>query len=174
MYYNNRLFGSDIDNEKLVSETIDILILPKVDSLFYSQKSTPDSLLTERQFQDYLERSRKNMKRRCVNHHSKLKMNKDDAKYFCNCVVPTNDQLKDITKINDVCSLSGIPGKWGCNDHSNLHRFSWDHIIPLSKEGTFSKNNLQGVIYRINRLKGNESDAEVKRFITGFRNEYKR
>lgn len=141
--------------------------------LHHCQQWSPNSLPSEIFLKKYLKSSRQNMKRRCIKYRSKLMINEDDVYFYCDCIVPTYDQLMDIIiKSNGLCSISGIPGIWCCTDQSNLSRLTFDHIVPVSKEGSFGKDNIQAANYRFNRLKGNESDSEVTRFLTGFRNNH--
>lgn len=180
-----RFFGSNIDNKTVVSTMIKLLLsLPQNGESQYDdviqpailqhsdcfQQWTPKSFPIER----FLQRSREHMIQRCVRQNTKWMLNEKHANLYCNCEVPTHNELMDIIiKANSRCSLSGIFGTWGYTNGSSLFKLTFDHIEPISKNGTYRKDNLQAALNPINQLKGNDSDSEVTRFLAGFRNNYR-
>lgn len=82
---------------------------------------------------------------------------------------PTKSQVKGFMEASSgKCAWSGIQGIWGGNrqPHTNtMLLLSFDHIIPVSKNGSWNVDNLQIVLAGYNSVKGNEHEEEFLRWL---------
>lgn len=84
-------------------------------------------------------------------------------------IFPTKSQVKGFMEAsNGKCAWSGIQGFWGgkIQPHTNtMLSLSFDHIIPVSRNGTWNIDNLQIVLAGLNSVKGNEYEEEFLRWL---------
>lgn len=83
-------------------------------------------------------------------------------------IFPTKSQVKGFMEAsNGKCAWSGIQGFWGrkIQPHTNaMLLLSFDHIIPVSRNGSWNIDNLQIVLAVLNSVKGNEYEEEFLRW----------
>jgi hypothetical protein len=83
-------------------------------------------------------------------------------------VFPTKSQLEGFIEASGgKCAWSGIQGFWRKNRHfdtNTIFLLSFDHIIPVSKNGSWNIDNLQIVLTGYNLVKGNEYEEELLRW----------
>lgn len=83
-------------------------------------------------------------------------------------VFPTKSQLEGFIEASrGKCAWSGIQGFWRENRHfdtNTMFLLSFDHIIPVSKNGSWNIDNLQIVLTGYNLVKGNEYEEELLRW----------
>lgn len=71
--------------------------------------------------------------------------------------IPPNDKRRIYDRQNGLCAY--------CGQHRNIKYMTVDHIIPLSKGGTDSIENLQCTCKMCNRLKSDMLPSEFTAFV---------
>lgn len=72
-------------------------------------------------------------------------------------LIPPHDKRRIYDQQNGLCAY--------CGQHRNIKYMTIDHIIPLSKGGTESLDNLQCTCKMCNRLKDNMLPHEFTTFV---------
>ncbi|KAI8996800.1 hypothetical protein BDB01DRAFT_768544 [Pilobolus umbonatus] len=79
--------------------------------------------------------------------------------------LPSVDQLRDlVTRSGNRCEVSRLLGLW--YPRNSIFTLSFDHIVPISKDGGWDIENIQVVLTILNSVKGNEYNQELLRWIT--------
>ncbi|KAI9363315.1 hypothetical protein BD770DRAFT_407658 [Pilaira anomala] len=162
---------SDQINDKKVIDAIKIKLLHSYNSNGLKEKQLEESaniISDDKLFSHYLKSIRRNMKSRCIRYSNTWAKTKDEAASYCRKVVPSCEELKAIAlKSKGICSVSGVLGTWNYSkNNSDWNRLNWDHVVPISRGGSFEGNNLQLVLRCINQVKGNNSMTELRRYLS--------
>lgn len=68
-----------------------------------------------------------------------------------------------------ICAASGVIGIWLPGASWYPFQLTIDHKIPLSRGGSSRISNLQVMLRCLNQAKSNETNAELRRWLQGFR-----
>ncbi|KAK4512541.1 high-affinity iron permease [Mucor velutinosus] len=102
-------------------------------------------------------------------HHTKKRYRKlfPDAKPVNEkFIFPTQSQLKGLMEASKgICSWSGLQGQWRPEKSSHLFLLTIDHVVPVSKHGSPTIDNLQVVISMYNSVKSDEFESEFQRWL---------
>lgn len=144
-------------------------LLDCTDPLYFSHllESCNDSFVSGDSCVKYAKRLRRNMKRRYQKIYD-LSGDRDLDVYYDNKIPSVVELVDFIRQSGNKCAISGISGMW-LSETSNPFYLTLDHIIPVSKGGSFLVSNLQITLHCLNQLKGNNSNTETIDFLNGFK-----
>lgn len=164
------LFSHQINDRKAI-DAIKIKLLNSYNSNEPKEKQFEESaniIPHDKLFSQYLKSVRRNMRFRCIRCSNTWAKTKDEAASYCRKVVPSREELKAIAlESKGICSVSGVLGTWNYSkNNSDWNRLNWDHVVPVSRGGSFEGSNLQLVLKCINQLKGSNSMTELSRYLS--------
>ncbi|KAI9246572.1 hypothetical protein EDC94DRAFT_627199 [Helicostylum pulchrum] len=88
---------------------------------------------------------------------------------YCKSAVPSKLEFVNIAiELKNICAVGGIRGIWEAKD-KHWCRLTFDHIVPISKGGSFKADNIQIMLLSLNCLKGTHANTELTRFLSVFR-----
>ncbi|KAI8094892.1 uncharacterized protein B0P05DRAFT_568125 [Gilbertella persicaria] len=91
--------------------------------------------------------------------------------------LPTPKELVEVLiRSKGKCAISGVTGHWPIEHYLKPAPLLLviDHIIPVSRGGSFGVGNIQVALSCINQVKGNRTDEEVRVWLEGLRKNHKK